>query len=293
MDCQVFKRIVIWHMTRGGTQLYWELVPTFSVPGPYKFFIDLGQPATDTWIALNSAPIVDDCYFQDPCQRTWDQFVEHYYRIRLLTPDGTVYKSQPTQAYGALDRKDWLRARDIVRREHLQQRKVDGSQGVLLKRKKFGQECPVCLDHDTREITNSECGTCYGTGIVGGYYPAVEFWFTGGPTGTTRQVKNASPPRGKNADMKEDGARCVLYPLIDTKDVWVQGNTDERYIIDKFTVIAELRGLPLVASAELRLAPATDIVYSIPLEGSPLSSSSSSGPVADVRKGLDSDYEDW
>ena len=290
MDCDVFKQIVIWHMTKGPTQIYWELGPNFHAAEPYKFFVDYGQPATDTWVALNSEPVIDDCYFQDECQRTWDQLIEHYYRIRLIDADGNVYKSQPTQANGGLDRKDWLRARDIVRREHLQQRKIDGTQGLLLKRKKFGVRCPECLDHDTLEVTDSECPICLGTGIVGGYYPAVEFWFTL-PANMRRRLTVAQPPRGTFADMTHNGARCVLYPQIDTRDVWVKANTDQRYIIDNYQVVTEVRGLPIIASAELRLAPATDIVYAIPLEGSSLSSVSE--PVEDVRRGLDSDYEDW
>ena len=289
MDC-IFKQITIWHMTKGGTQIYWELSQSFFEKGPYHFFVDFGWPATDEWVALNAQPIVDDCYFQDLCQRTWDQLIEHSYRIRLVLPDGRVFKSQPTQANGGLGRKDWLRARDIVRREHLQQRKIDGTQGVLLKRRKFGEQCPTCLEHDTREVTDSDCPICLGTGIVGGYYPAVEFWFTMTP-GMRRRIKVASPPRGTNADMKEDGARCVLYPQIDTRDVWIAAGSDERYVIDSYRVIADIRGLPLIASAELRLAPATDIVYSIPLEGS--SQSSPSEPAAEVRQGLASDYEDW
>ena len=290
MDC-IFKQVVIWHMTKGGTQLYWELSPSFYEKGPYHFYVDLGQPATDVWLALHSTPIVDDCYFQDSCQRTWDQLIDHYYRIRLVLSDGRVFKSQPTQANGGLGRKDWLRARDIVRREHLQQRKIDGTQGVLLKRKKFGERCPVCLDHDTLEVTDSNCATCLGTGIVGGYYPAVEFWFTT-KAGARRKVKVAAPPRGKHAvTNRGSGARCVLYPQIDTKDVWINASTDERYIIDSYDVLADIRGLPLIASADLRLAPATDIVYSILLEGA--SQSSSSVPAAEVSVGLDSRYEDW
>lgn len=290
MDCDILKQIVIWHMTRGQSQIAWELSPNFHGKEPYKFFVDFGQPATDTWIALNSEPIVDDCYFNDECQRAWDQLVEHYYRIRLLTADGQLYKSQPTQANGGLDRKSWLRARDIVRREHLQQRRIDGTQGVLLKRKKFGVRCPQCLDHDTNEVTDSECPICYGTGLVGGYYPAVEFWFTL-PANFNRRLTIAQPPRGMHGDKDLQGARCVLYPQIDTRDIWVQAATDERYVIDSYQVVAEIRGLPLVAMAQLRLAPATDIVYSIPLEGP--SASSVSEPVAEVRHGLDSDYEDW
>ena len=71
--------------------------------------------------------------------------IEAYYRVRLVlpgVPGCPVYKSQPVRANGLLPRKDWLVAREIIRKEYLQQ-KYDGTQGFLLVRKKFGRACPV------------------------------------------------------------------------------------------------------------------------------------------------------
>lgn len=289
MDCQ-FKRVDVWHMVSGGTTICWEMVDTVRWPSPLHFYVDFGQPATDEWTALSATPVVDDCCTVDTCQRTWAMFATYYYRVRCILPDGTVLKSQPTPANGRLDRKDWLIAREIVRKEHLQQRKVDGTSGFLLVRKKFGVACTACQEWDTREVTDSNCAICYGTGIVGGYYPGVLQYMTLGGK-WQRRITNATPPRGTNSDITEAG-RCVLYPRIDTYDVWVRADSDQRYIIDSYEVAAQMKGLPLVAIAQLRLAPASDVVYSVPLEG--VTSSSSSQPaVPEVRQGLTSEYTDW
>lgn len=293
MDCE-FKRVAVSHVTKGGSLICWELAPSFFSAGPLHFYVDFGWPGTDEWTVLNEEPVIDDCCFVDPCQRNWKVLNEAYYRVRLLLPsvEGCpVFKSQPQTAIGRLDRKDWLRARDIVRREHLQLRKVDGTAGFLLKRKKFGIACTRCRDWDTDEITDGDCPICYGTGIVGGYYPGIEFYVR--PRGGwTRRINLATPPRGTNADIIDDGNRCVLYPLVDTRDVWVEADADARYIIDGYEVLVDYKGLPLVASLKMALAPGSHIVYSVPIEKQ---LSSSSEEPCGATKGLaasDTDF-DW
>ena len=290
MDCRIF-RVDVWHMARGGTEILWGLSQNYFPTGPLHFYVDFGRSGTDEWIALNSEPIIDDCSFVDPCPRTWEMLSDGYYRIRMLQPSVPgcpVIISQPTLGSGRLNKRDWLRAREIIRKEHLQG-KFDDTFGFLLKRKKFGVKCPNCLDYDTREVVDSNCEICYGVGIVGGYYPGVEYsveldakW--------TRRINAGQPPQGTNSNIVKT-ARVVMYPVIDTKDIWVRSDNDERYVIDKYEVVASYRGLALVAIATLKLAPATDIVYSVPVEGG----SSSGSPVqsCDVRKGLRYSYENW
>jgi len=298
MNCE-FKSLEIWHVTRGGTQICWGLSQNTFFRGRHHFFVDYGQPATDEWITLNAEPIVDDCCYFDECQRNWADLIDHYYRVRLVLPDEPgcpVFKSMPQRANGRLDRKKWLVARDIIRREYLQQRKVvGGTKGFLLKRKKFGRACPVCLDWDTKEVRDSDCPVCYGTGFEGGYYPAIEYWITT-DANWNRKIVSGQPPRGTSSDIDKTG-RCILYPVIDTRDVWVRADNDERYIIDGYGIISEIASVPLIAQARIKLAPATDIVYSVPLTPTPSSSSVSSqqsdGVQCGVDSGLDSSYEDW
>lgn len=108
-----------------------------------------------------------------------------------------------------------------------------------------------------------------------------------------RRLNVGQPPRGTFADMQNKGSRCVLYPKIDTRDIWIEAASDARYIIDSYTVVAQMKGLPLVADAELRLASATDVVYSVPIEGTPPLAEAPPAAACDVRKGLNASYEDW
>jgi hypothetical protein len=297
MDCEI-TQVDVQYLGTNGAYICWRLQQDATFfPGEYQFFVDFGWPATDTWITLNEQPIVDDCCYYDTCKRNWATLIEAYYRVRLVlpgVPGCPVYKSQPFRANGLLSRRHWLVARDIIRKEYLQQ-KYEGTYGYLLVRKKFGRACPVCLDWDTKEVTDSDCPVCFGTGIVGGYYPAVDYRITI-DANWNRRIIDGDPPRGTASDIVKTG-RSVLYPAIDTRDVWVRANNGERYIIDNYTVIAQVDAVPLVVKPTIKLAPMTDIVYSIPLVPSPSSSSSSissgSGLACGVDSGLNDQYEDW
>ena len=291
-----FKRLDIWQMTRGGTEICWELSQNFFKHGPLHFYVDFGQSGTDEWIALNTEPIVDDCCFTDPCQRNWEQLASGFYRVRMLLPSEPgcpVLTSLPAPADGQMAKREWLMAREIVRKELLQQSKIDGALGFLLKRKKFGVGCtnPACLEWDTREVTDSNCPVCYGTGIVGGYYPGIEHYFTFKPN-DKRRINAGQPPRGVSADMPSD-VRSLLYPKLDTRDVWVAAGSDSRYIIDSYVTLADMKGFPLIGTVNLRLAPATDVVYAVPVEGTPPLEDAPADPGCDVSKGLNATYEDW
>ena len=124
MDCQ-FKSLEIYHFTRGGTQICWGLSANAYFKGPLHFYVDYGQPATDEWVTLNADPIIDECCYFDDCQRNWSDLITSYYRVRMVVPsdpDCPVYKSMPTRANGQMSHKNWLVARDIIRREYLQHR---------------------------------------------------------------------------------------------------------------------------------------------------------------------------
>jgi len=297
MSC-TFKRVEVWNMARGGSTICWDLSQNYFPKGPLHFYVDFGRAGTDEWIVLNpDNPVIDDCCFVDPCQRTWEMLSDHYYRIRMIQPSvpgAPVVKSQPTLGSGRLSKKDWLVAREIIRKEALQDKR-DAVTGFLLKRKKYGVACPHCLDWDTKEVTDSDCQYCFGTGILGGYYPGVIF-HVGLDDNWNRKLQIGPPPQGTHSEIDKK-ARVALYPMIETRDVWVRADNDERYVIDSWTCIASYRGLQLIANAVLKLAPATDIVYSVPIEEVPVPVVEPVDPVSpepySPTKGLDSSYEDW
>ena len=301
LECGVFGRIQIITHPLGGNLIAWSLQPTFRAEGHYHFFVDFGRAGSDEWETLNKEPIVDDCFFSDPRQHHWDHLVDYYYRVRLLLHSEMnadhacrVFISQPQQANGLWNRRDWLIARDIVRKEYLLQRKRTNmtSIGYLLKRKRFGQRCKRCSEPDTDEVQNAKCAICFGTGFVGGYFPGIDFRVTTGEW--DREFKRDPEISNRNDIMKE--GRAVAYPYVDTNDVWYRKDNGERYYVNRIKTIAELGNIPIIVSLELRLAPVTDIIYTIPVHGSFLEDGEPHEQLkpekCDWRKGLHDD-RDW
>lgn len=288
IDCAVFKRLQIVTNPLGGNIIAWGLAPGFTAKGPLHFYVDFGRSSTNEWQVLNSVPLVDECFFIDPCQRHYDSLVDYYYRVRLITPEDTdeqgnpkAYVSMPQQANGLWSRTDWLIARDIVRKELLYQKKKtnQSSRGVLLKRRKWGQLSPTTTEWDTQEIQNTHSLVDFGTGLIGGYFRGVDFIITFDAP-WSRKIKHDGEVGTVHAgdtnprSLTKKG-RAISYPYVERSDVYVRLDNGERYIIDKVTSIAEVGGVPIVVQLDLNLAPVTDPVYKIPLSGG--SSSSSSG----------------
>lgn len=294
-ECGVFDRIQIVTQPTGGTVIAWGLRPGFKATGPFHFYVDFGRSGThDEWEALNQTPLVDQCVFVDAQQHYWDHLVDYYYRIRLVLPNGDVHVSMPQQANGLWCKRDWLIARDIIRKEYLLQRKRTNitAVGFILKRRRWGQVCERCKEFDTGEVVNSNCTLCYGTGFVGGYFKAVDFRITTDAP-WAREFKR-DPTVGNRNDVAQRG-RAVSFPYLDTNDIYVRRDSGQRFYVNQLNNIAELGGIPLVVSVELRLAPVTDIIYTIPLFGGSSSSSpvsSSSGAEPEWRSGLKIDA-DW
>jgi hypothetical protein len=280
MTGDVFKRIQILTNPLGGHELAWELWPGMASTSDFHFYVDFGRPGTDEWEVLNDIPIVNLNTFIDAEQRHWDQLADFYYRVRLVLPtdldtggQAKVYLSRPQQANGIWSKKDWLTAREIARKEYLYQRKAVNkmSSGYLLKRRRWGTRNPGTTEWDTGEVRHTASAVDFGTGFIGGYYPAVDFTFT------LINTWNRKFQRDENVSMKNDiirQGRAVAYPYLDTDDVYVRRDTGDRYVVHGIQNAAEVGGIPVVVVAELRLAPTTDIIYNIPLV--PVTSSSSS-----------------
>ncbi len=280
----VFKRVIVVTQPLGGSLIAWELMAGFNAKGPFHFFVDFGRG--DDWEALNTSPVVDDCVMIDPQQRYWDHLADFYYRIRLNLPNVRTdpsdpnspcvsLRSQPQQANGLWSKRDWLTGREIMRKEQLSQRKRTNVAfvGYILRRRRFGELCHVCQEYDTKEIENSRCPICWGTGFIGGYFRSVPATVT--MTAPWQRDFKVDPQISLRNDIIRQG-RTISYPSANTKDIFVCKDRGERYFINAIQALAEVGGIPVVTGLEMRLAPTTSIIYDIPLEGMVSSSSQSS-----------------
>lgn len=264
-----FKRLGVDHLIRGVSYIWWELNPQFHDLRPYVFQLQAGNTgnanATD-WIPVGS--LATDTFFAtDDTQRegNYGKTLMTHYRVIMTTGSGFEYVSPPVHTYGQLWKRDWLLAREIVRKEQLRHKFVSVD-GFLLKRMRFGARCDVCLDSLTDNITNSKCPICNGTGFKVGYHPPVPLKADMNPEAVTELMRGTEPP-GPTA-IVENFMRVTGFPAIAMNDVWVDGASDQRWAIGQVANMAEWRHVPLITTAKITLLPFTDVVYSIPVDGS-------------------------
>lgn len=262
-NCEwVFSRLRISPLVAGGTIVEWELHPNFRDTPPHTFQLQSGETglaSADDWTDVGS-PVVNAFSAVDPNPLPPGRWRTRHYRVKLTTMLGTYY-SAPQYAANPLSRTEWLQAKEIMRLELLRLKDEPGTEGYLLKRKLSGDPCE-CLDPLTQESTNPDCELCYGAGFVGGYYaPYPCVWVE---LGRTSHRTHLDDNRGTADDLPVlSGCRMLNVPQVTSYDVWVDKRSDHRWIIHRVDAAAEIRGVPIVVSCELRLAPYSHPVYNV------------------------------
>lgn len=260
----IFRQISTQVVTTGGTQVSWELSPHLRHPLPYRYRLQLaecngGFEPNAAWIYVGAAE-ENVWTLTDPSQRWYANDRTVAYRVELTTPVG-VYYSPPVPPLGGLNRRDVNIARNILRLEMLAH-KLGSRKGFLYKRKLCGEVCVgCCRDAMTGQVTDSQCEICFGTEYVGGYYTPIPAVFAN--TDPTGREPRLDPARGNTDEVWTRGRMPGLPPLL-TRDIFVDERTDERWVLGQVRTLAEMRGIPLVYSVELKLLPASDIVYQLP-----------------------------
>jgi hypothetical protein len=263
-----FRQVAVDHMVRGVTRVWWQLEPAFNDPGPYVFQLQVGNTAlndTTDWRNVGS-PITDGYVAYDDVWRAAGSDLVTHYRLTLTTPKD-VYTSTPVNCFGELAERDWNIAREIVRKEQLRHKYVSVS-GYLIKPYRFGRPCTRCRDPLTGEVLDSNCPICSGTGFEVGYHPALplQCWDVEPYTIEEDQDVNAL---GTTRSKHMTKARVVGFPTLNTNDIWVNGTSDERWIIHSIKIAAAVRGVPLIYDVEMGLVPLTNAIYALEVGGEP------------------------
>ena len=283
---KIFHKINVLTVPNGKKVINWVMDRNFSVPEGFiaHFYIDWARSG-GPWFCLNPAsPITDNCFFADSNRYNYNMEKNLYYRVRVVfrpepaegssssssnsetsedSGDWETHVSIPEQALGVTQKDNYLAMKEIVRLEYLNLKKRGGVQGFLLKRKEWGEKCPDCLGYDIEEVINSSCPVCYGTGIVDGYYAGIEYWLSMSTNQRDRYINEG----GLNMmNPQTRVGRGVAYPWIASGDIWVDAQTNERYIIRKIKHEAEMEGKPIIYSLQMNRLPETDIARDIPIE---------------------------
>jgi hypothetical protein len=235
--------------------IHWLLDPSFRSATPVEFFVDRAR-AGGPWEQIGS--VTDDCVFIDSERLNWNKDTNTFYRIRFY--DGAVEQlSEPEQATGSYrNKRDFNIVNEIIRKEFLLRNTYDGVDGNLLIRREWGVPCTECREFDTGGTVSTRCPECLGTGFVGGFYSPIDFPLFFEPMQNKTRTKQVV--QTVQGDMKV--VRAIARPsLIKTGDVWVNGVSNERWVIRDVQHKAEYQGRVVIYQLGIRLAPKTDYIY--------------------------------
>lgn len=261
---RVFKRLTVdVHFTplvENRVLVSWALEKDFREVGPYTFTLYRGHfPTDDGFVAV--AQTVDQPWAYDDNPQLGQYGVELYYKVVLTDGNGNTYESQAVHGETYWERYDWTLAREIIRKEHLLQRKRAGTKGYLLKRRDFGDPCS-CVNKDTGQVESVSCPTCYGTGVEGGYYEPFEYWVIMNPSQTIVKLDDES---GLQTAVIES-VRSLAYPTPSPGDMWVHAHTNRRFSVESdVAAIARHRGIDLVLQLRLKERASSEPIYKFPL----------------------------
>lgn len=258
-----FKRLKVSYMVGGGARISWEMTRYFTDPTPHDYQLQCshgGIAEADDWENIGS--VQRDVFFLvDPRKRMYGKTGTLYYRLLLTTPNGS-YTSPLDAAITTPNEYGRILYDEIVRKEMLRHRLFGSVRGYLLKARRYGTVCS-CVDALTGEVTESQCATCYGTGYVTGYYPPVPCVYSDAPPDHSRESRNLQVTGTERPTRMQ--CRFLCEPPIVQGDVFVELHADQRYYAHTVRELAEWRSVAIVADVELRLAPFSDVVYTIPI----------------------------
>lgn len=183
-----------------------------------------------------------------------------YYRVTATAPSGAMIESEPTPVEPHLDARTRLLKRKILRDQAIGYRRLNGIVLVVLKRRRWGDRCPVCYDALTKQATHEHCPTCLGTSFVGGYWSPIAI--RGRREAATVQVNMASQG---DAEQRVTDFNILDYPLVEAKDVIIDLARNDRYEIQRVHA-TELRGVPVHQKITAGLLSRSSVEYQVLVE---------------------------
>lgn len=183
-----------------------------------------------------------------------------YYLVTATTASGSTIKSEPTPVEPHLDARTRLLKRKILRDQAIGYRRLNGVVLVVLKRRRWGDRCPVCYDALTKQATQEHCPTCLGTSFVGGYWSPVAI--RGRREAAAVQVNMSSQG---DSEQRVTDFNILDYPLVEAKDVIVDLARNDRYEVQRVHE-TELKGVPVHQKITAGLLSRSSIEYEVRVE---------------------------
>lgn len=246
-------------------RLSWQLNPDAPEIVDNKFEIyrneNFGEP--QNWQKVGE--VINDWTFLDESLILQIKTTDHIrYKIRVQIPE--EHFSPEVSIYPQLTVRERLILRSLLRRKLITLKSLPRFEGYLFKRMWKGERCE-CVDVLTGEVTNSDCPSCFGTGIISGYWkygkpcPII----VSGPFTTTINFDFQNLFLGTIQPSQVEAIFPAIYPIT-IFDVWIPKTKFSRFYIVQTAVESEFKGIPLGWKVIMRAATKSDVIYSLDLE---------------------------
>lgn len=186
---------------------------------------------------------------------------ELFYQVTVTPPSGptAAFSSAPTPVEPGLDTRTRLLKRKLIRDMAVAFKRLNGVPLVVLKRKRWGERCPVCWDPVLREASMEHCPTCFGTGFRDGYWS---------PTRTRGRREAAAVQTQLTAhgesDVKYADFLILDFPRLEYKDLVIELRSDSRYEVQRVTP-TELKGIAVHQKLTTSLLGRNSVEYDVPV----------------------------
>ena len=242
----------------GGFLYSWEIRGGFNDPAPWTFSVQRGPTDNGPWEAISPTLANVVAWRDGGGKNLVGKSNVLYFRVAMETPQGT-YFSHAVQPYGDLDRREFLLAREIIRRECLRARVLAGVECDVYISSTFGPRCTHCIDPVTGMVRNSHCRWCFGTGRYPAYF------------GPHRMMLSFSTDTAHRKESSNDGthetrmfeAMAIGNPVLKKGDVVVDTRQDKRYVVGVASVVSEVRRVACLQRIGFDEAPLSDSIYRI------------------------------
>ena len=147
---------------------------------------------------------------------------------------------------------------EIIRRKKQVQDKFAGRPVYVLRRKTFGQRCPTCWDSTLFRRTKDDDTTCFGTGIVGGYFKPQ----------SSKAVLTSSPKYNQITMFGEWFPSDIMMNIVGVQPLKISDvvvdDAAKRWLVKSINTV-EKGGVIIEQTCQLSLISPSDIIYTIPV----------------------------
>ena len=236
----------------------WELSGGFNDPAPWVFIVQNGHTQDGPWEDISPELVNVVAWMDEGGKHLYGKSNILFFRVVLKTKRRT-YFSAAVQPYGDLGRREFLLAREIMRRECLRARVLAGVECDVYIRSTFGPKCTHCIDPITGYVRDDSCRWCFGTGRFPAYF------------GPHKMMLSFSPDTTHNKESSNDGTHetksfevlAIGNPVLKKGDVIVDPRQDKRYVVGVASVVSEVRRIPCLQRLGFDEAPISDPIYRI------------------------------